>query len=292
LVCIVGHRGARGLWPENTVEGFRRAIAFGVDAIEFDVALTADEVPVVHHDPALNGDIARGPDGNWLLGRTALIRALKAADLSRFDVGRLRPGSDYAMRFAAQTPIDGARIPTLAEVLTISPIARFAIELKLFPDHREWTAPVEVMVEAVLAAIDAACAASRCIVQSFDWRAPRFIRRHRPDIATAWLTEPATEDAARLWWDGSAPGDFAGSVPRAVAAEGGAIWSPEHGALTAGQVAEAHELGLLVVPWTVNERGAVDRLVAAGVDGLITDRPDICIAPSAAMQRDDSADPH
>ncbi len=275
MVRIVGHRGARGLWPENTIEGFCRTIAFGIDAIELDIALTADGVPVVHHDPALNGDIARGPDGNWLSGPAALIRSLNAGELARFDVGRLRPGSDYAARFAAQTPIDGARIPTLAEVLAISPPARCTIELKLFPDHREWTAPVELMVEAVLAAIDAARAASRCVVQSFDWRAPRLIRRHRPDIATAWLTQPATEAAARTWWDGPAPGDFAGSVPRAVAAEGGAIWSPEHGALTPEQVAEAHELGLLVVPWTANERSEVDRLVTAGVDGLITDRPDI-----------------
>ena len=80
---------------------------------------------------------------------------------------------------------------------------------------------------------------------------------------------------ARLWWDGPSPDDFAGSVPRAVAAEGGSIWSPAFAGVTADLVAEAQSLGLMVIPWTVNRPADMRRLIGWGVDGLITDRPDI-----------------
>jgi len=79
---------------------------------------------------------------------------------------------------------------------------------------------------------------------------------------------------AALWWDGPRPEDFAGSVPRAVAAEGGQVWAPEHVDLTAAQIAEAQALGLAVIAWTVNRPEDMERLIGWGIDGLITDRPD------------------
>lgn len=272
--ALIGHRGARGLFPENTREGFAAAAALGIDGIELDVALSADGVAVVSHDPALNPALTRGADGAWVGAPGPLIRALPAAALAAYDVGRIRPGSALAAAFPDQTPIDGARIPRLEAALAL-PGVSFLIELKTLPDHPDWTAPAPVLAEAALAAAERAGALGRATFESFDWRGPRHLRRTRPGLRLAWLTRPATVAAAALWWDGPRPEDFAGSVPRAVAAEGGQVWAPEHVDLTADQIAEAHGLGLEVFVWTVNEPADMARLIGWGIDGLITDRPDV-----------------
>jgi glycerophosphoryl diester phosphodiesterase len=274
-IDLQGHRGARGLFPENTLAGFAAARAIGVDSFELDVALTADLVPVLSHDAALNPNITRGPDGTWLTGHGPLIRTLRRSDLAPYDVGRIRPGSAYASQFPDQVPYDGARIPTLAEVLAIDPAVRFNIEMKTFPPHPEWTVDAAAMAEAVIAVVEAAGAIGRVTVESFDWRGPRQVRRRRPDLPLAWLTSPDSIARAAMWWDGPVPADYGGSVPRAVAAEGGPIWAPHHVELTAEQIEEAHALGLAVLAWTVNAAEAMRRLLRAGIDGLITDRPDI-----------------
>src|SRR5262249_21242546 len=138
-----------------------------------------------------------------------------------------------------------------------------------------WTVDPITLAEATLAVVDAEHAAGRVILESFDWRGPRHISRTRPDIRLAWLTRPETIRGAALWWDGQTPETFRNSVPRTIAGQGGPIWAPEFRTLTRALVAEAHDLGLRVLPWTVNGRAAMYRLVSWGVDGLITDRPDI-----------------
>lgn len=266
---VQGHRGARGLFPENTLRGFLAAAALGIEAFELDVGLTADGIAVVHHDPAMNPDIARSADGAWLDGPGPLIRDLTFVSLQAYDVGRLRPGSPTALAFPDQVPADGARVPALAQVLAALPDACFTIEIKTHPPRPEATAGPAALAEATLAVIDAAGALGRVVVESFDWRVVRHIRRVRPDIRTAWLTRPET--VSRLWWDI----DPLPSVPASVAREGGPIWAPFHAALTEAELREAHDLGLLVLPWTVNEPDAMRRLIAWGVDGLISDRPDL-----------------
>ena len=165
---LQGHRGARGLFPENTLEGFVAAVALGVDAIELDVGVTADGVPVVFHDVALHGDIVRGPDGAWLAGEGPLLRSLTLAELARYDVGRLRPGSRYAAAHPEQVPCDGARVPTLREVFAATGSVRIDAELKTLPDRPEATVPPAAMAELVLA-VAAACggawAAGRAFVR-------------------------------------------------------------------------------------------------------------------------------
>jgi glycerophosphoryl diester phosphodiesterase len=271
-VEIQGHRGARGLFAENTLEGFVAAAGLGVDAFELDVGMTADGVVVVAHDPALNPDLTRDASGAWLTGQGPTIWSLTFAALGGFDVGRARPWSRTALLFSEQAAFDGARIPTLASVLAALPAARFTIEVKTDPAHPDWTAPPSVLAEAVLAVIDVAGAADRVMVEAFDWRVQRHIRRVRPAMRLAWLTRAETVRDAALWWDGVVA---AGSVPQAVAAEGGGIWAPDYRDLTRAAVDEAHALGLGVLPWTVNRPGVMRRLIGWGVDGLISDRPDL-----------------
>ena len=150
---IQGHRGARGLFPENTLDGFRATIACGVDAVELDIALTRDGVPVVFHDVAINPAIARGADGKWIAAPGPTIAALTLSELAQFNVGRLRPGSLYASRYPDQAPYDHAGIPTLAEVFAIAVSAgvRVDAELKTLPAEPERTAPPKTMAQAVIA---------------------------------------------------------------------------------------------------------------------------------------------
>jgi glycerophosphoryl diester phosphodiesterase len=278
---LQGHRGARGLFPENTLAGFAGALAIGVDVVELDVAVTADGVVVVTHDPRLNPDITRDAGGAWLKAPGPAIRAMNLAQLIGYDVGRIRPGTAYAAALPDQAPCDGARVPALGDVFRLGAF-RLNIELKTFPFQPDLAIEGAVMAEAVAAVADAFGAADRTMVQSFDWRGPRYLRRNRPEIRVAWLTSGALLAGARTWWDGPHPGDFGGSVPRAVAAEGGPTWGPDHADLTEETVAEAHSLGLRVVPWTVNLPNDMRRLIRWGVDGLITDRPDLARVVLAA----------
>jgi glycerophosphoryl diester phosphodiesterase len=282
---VVGHRGARGLYPENTLAGFAGALVLGVGALELDVALTADGVVVVSHDPALNPDITRDAAGAWLDRPGPLIRSLNAADLAAYDVGRLRPGTAYAALFPGQSPCDGERIPHLAAVLRISNDLDFIIELKTFPADPGHNASGAELVEAAVAVVDAVGVTARITVEGFDWRGPRHLRRIRPEVRLAWLTRAETVRDAALWWDGPHPADFGGSVPRVVAAEGGPVWAPDASDLTQDQVDEAHALGLAVIPWTVNEPEDIARLIGWGVDGLVTDRPDRAFQVVAASRQ-------
>ena len=276
---LQGHRGARGLLPENTLEGFAGAFAHGVDCIELDIAITADGVPVVVHDPVLHPDLVRGRDGRWLAGPPVRVRDLTRRDLHRYDVGRLRPGSAYASRFAGQRPRDGARIPALADVLALAGPAGVVvdIELKSLADRPELTVSPMAMADAVLRCVAAQPGGRPVVLRSFDWRGLRHVRRGMPDLTLAYLTSRSSVAAAALWWDGVTPAAFGGSVPHAVAAEAGgrpAIWAPEHSSLVRDDLIAAQALGLSVMPWTVNEPADMARLLGWGVNGLCTDYPD------------------
>lgn len=275
---VIGHRGARALYPENTLEGFRATAALGVDAFELDVGMTVDGMVVVHHDPALDPDITRDASGAWLEQPAPLICSLPWTELAGYDIGRIRPGSDTGRRFPDQRPHDGAQVPTLAAVLAALPDATFVIEVKTDPTHPDRTAPAAVLADAVLAVVDRAGAAARVVVAAFDWRVQRHVRRIRPGIRLAWLTRAETARARALWWDGVHPAGGRASVPAFVAAAGGAIWAPDHTDLTEALVREAHAFGLSVLAWTVNRPEDMRRLLGWQVDGLISDRPDLALA--------------
>lgn len=272
---IVGHRGARGLYPENTLRGFARAMALGVDAVELDVAVTADSVVVVSHEPRLNPDITRGPNGAWLEPPTPLIRSLTFEQLRAYDVGRLRPGSAYATQFPHQQPADGTRIPSLREVLSLDPGGRLFVEMKTSPADLDLTVSPAEMADLVVEIVEAAGATPRVMLLSFDWRGLRHLRRHYATAATGWLTQEISKAERRLWWDDSASSQR--SPAQAVLNQGGRCWLPEFSELGDGDVAAAHGLGLEVIPWGVERPEEVARAVEWRSDGLITDRPDLAM---------------
>jgi len=287
---IQGHRGARGLLPENTLPAFEHAIALGVDQLELDLGMTRDGVLVAYHDRALNPDLTRDADGNWLSGPKRLLWQLEYRELSAFDVGRTRPGSRTADRFPDQEPRDGARIPTLRKVLALgrrpgAEALRFNIELKLTPLEPGATADPRRLVQAIVEVLESEGMADRATIQSFDWRIVREVQVQAPDLRTSCLTvERRWLDTIERGRSGPSPWTAGldidavdGSVPRLVQQAGCAVWSPYFRDLTAEALAEAHGLGLSVVVWTVNEVDDMEALATLGVDGLITDYPDRAI---------------
>lgn len=276
---VQGHRGARGLLPENTLPAFRRAVELGVTTLEVDAGMTRDGVLVACHDRALSPAVCQHPDGSPLVGEEGpLLRDLSLAELRRYDCGSLNP--DPA-RFP-QPPREarpGAAVPTLAEVFALAeedPGLRFNVETKLAPGDAE-TVPAEIFVDAVVELVRDHALERRVSIQSFDWRALARVKQRAPEIETVALVHPETLDPA--WLNGLAPDpadplalfrrarpfvDAVSPFYRMLLPEGGPALSVE----------ELHAEGFPVIPWTVNDEETMRRLVRLGVDGLITDYPD------------------
>ena len=295
---LQGHRGARGLAPENTLPAFAKALEIGVTTLELDTAITRDGVVVISHDTRLNPDFARGADGKWLAAPGPAIHDLTYAQLLTYDVGRLKPDTPYAKNFPEQVAVDGTRIPRLADLFALversgDRTVRFDIETKVSPLAPGQTLAVEPFTRAVIAEIRKGGMASRSTLQSFDWRALAIAQREAREMPTVYLTaqqkffdnvctgvgagspdvKPA--DCGESPWTAGFQLHDHGSVPKMVKAAGGAIWSPFHRDLDAAKLAEAHALGLKVVVWTVNDPAQIAKLLDLGVDGIISDRPDL-----------------
>ena len=284
---LQGHRGARGLAPENTLPGFERALAVGVTTLETDIAISRDGVLLLSHDPALNPDITRDPDGQFLTGRGPVIWHSPYAELRRYDVGRLKPGTRYAAQFPAQQPQDGARLPKLEELFALvrqpgREGVRLALEIKVTPTAPDETQAPEPFARALVDAVRAAGLQQRTTILSFDWRALQAVQAIAPEIGTVYLTIQqrsfdnigAGKPGGSAWTAGFQHAEY-GSVPKMIHAAGGRVWSSFHGDLDVAKVKEAQALGLTVLAWTVNDPAQIARMLDLGVDGIVSDRPDL-----------------
>ena len=282
---LQGHRGARGLMPENTLPAFQKALDLGVDTLECDLAITRDGVVVVHHDLHLNPDTTRRPDGQWLAARGPAIAELSYAELQRYDVGRLKPGTEYAKAFPDQQAVDGTRVPRLADLFELvrksgNTRVGFDCETKVSPLEPTATLPPAEFTRRVIAEIRLAGMQARTTVQSFDWRTLQQVQKEAPEIRTMYLSSPRTlarapDGGPSPWLAGFDADQHGGSVPRAVKAAGGRLWAPNQTYLTPDLRNEARALGIGVIPWTVNDPAMINKLLDMQVDGLISDRPDL-----------------
>lgn len=279
---LQGHRGTRGNAPENTLPAFERALEIGVTTLELDIGVTADGVLVVSHDPYLNPAITRDAAGQWLQGsKGPLIKTLTFAQLQTYDVGRINPDTPYAKTFNLQQPRDGTRIPALSALFDRvkalrADAVRFNIETKINPAQPEDTVKPDEMTRALLKVVREAGMTGRVAIQSFDWRTLRLVQQLEPSIPTVYLTiqTPNNDNLQTGEWTAGLKFADHGSAPKMVKASGGAIWSPNAGAVTESLVKEAQSLGLKVMPWTINNPADMERMIGWGVDGIITDYPD------------------
>jgi glycerophosphoryl diester phosphodiesterase len=274
---IVAGATGYGRWPANTLEGARNCLAQDIDGIEIDVQMTADGHVVAHHDYWLSPSATR-LDGAWLEARGPALKTMTLAELGAYDVGGLKPGSDYAQRYAAQARIDGARIPTLGalfDLLTAAegPRRLFYIEIKTDPTNPDASPDADAVTHAVLDAVEAAGYAEHAKIIAFDWRVLRLSQARNLAVATAHLTIPQplatsitrSQDQDSPWFDGADPRHHGGSDLAAVKAHGGVEWSPYFTDVTAETVAEAAALGLRVGPWGLSSAEDIARMADLGV---------------------------
>jgi glycerophosphoryl diester phosphodiesterase len=283
---IEAHRGGRALLPENTLQSFANALSMGVDTLELDIGVTADHAIVVSHERWLNPDLARNAEGAYVAPPGIPFVRLRLDDIKKYDVGQIRPGSAYAAQFPDQRAVPNTPIPTLAEVFALvrksgDEHVRLNIETKIDPGHPDQSPDPERFVTLLLDLVKSEKFGDRIMVQSFDWRTLQIVQKREPNIPTLYLTlqagsEPTIAlDKPSPWTAGFDPVNHGRSVPRAIKAAGGAIWSPFFRDVDAAAIAEAHGLGLKVVVWTVYKPTDMAALIDIGVDGIISDRPDL-----------------
>lgn len=281
LVRIVGHRGARGHMPENTLIGFEWTLSMGIEALEFDVLLTKDEVPVIVHNHHLTASTTRQPDGQWLPDLEPAIAQLTYEEICAYDVGGIDSNSEYGMRFPEQMFLSNIKVPRLADLLHLITQPRFSravlmLEIKSDPHATDLELTRTRTVEKVVQDVRNTGLSHRTILHSFDWEILAECQRIAPDIPTSFLTQlPENDDD--VGEDSSS--NFgkhlqnAASIPDLVAQAGGQLWCPYIKDLAAKDIERAHQLGLLVVTWTANDINDIANAIDLGVDGIVSDYP-------------------
>lgn len=248
---LQAHRGGRGETTENSLRAFAKAIETGVDTLELDVVLTRDGQPLVWHDRSIEsakcadtGPLDAGDPHYPYVGKP--VADLTLAQLRTLDCGQPLP------EFPEAEVVRGNMIATLPEVFALADAyratVRYSIEAKVYADRRQ-------LVDVVLAAVRAAGKLNTVAIQSFDWGVLQLVRAAAPDVPVV-----------ALWERG--PDPIAGAM-----AAGVDIVGPYYAVVDRAFIESAHAAGLKVIPWTVNDAEAMRELIAAGVDGLITDYP-------------------
>lgn len=290
------HRGGRDARPENTLVSFAYAMELGVTTLEMDMQMTKDGRIVISHNPFMNHNLAKDPSGKYVENGTYDIRTMTLAQVKQFDVGTMNPaaGDYYAGHGKTQIPVPGTKMPTLEEVFELvnsygNNKVLFNIETKSYPDpafkEAKNNPDPAVFVAAFYEIVKKYHMEDRVMLQSFDWRTLKEMHKLDPNITLVALTceQPSWgrdsvnrqvgEPGASPWMAGLDIDTFKGNYVKAAKAIGADVVSPYWEELSNELVAEAHEQGMKVVPWTVNNPAKMNMLIDMGVDGIITDKP-------------------
>lgn len=255
---VHGHRGCRARRPENTLPAFLEALRVGADVLELDLNVTKDGTLVVAHDPEVNPELCLGMDGKP--APKVPIRSLAIEEVRRLDCGSLKNP-----RFPLQRPAPGARMPTLDDVFALVagstlPAAgtiQFNIETKIEPGRPELSPSPEEFAKLVVDAVRARKLVDRVIVQSFDDRTLKAVKKLEPKLRLSLLTSDNHLDYVA-----------------AARSAGASILSPDAGWITKEDVDALHKAKIQVAPWTVDDEKGWDRMLALGVDAVISDDPE------------------
>ena len=294
---LQAHRGGLGLVTESTIESFTNALQLGVSTLELDTQITEDGIAIVTHDRKVSDSkcvdtaaITPGDPEFPYVGK--FVNTLTLAQIRTLDCGAL-PLTDYP----EQRRVPGARMPTLTEVLDLvksadAPGVKLNVETKVEAGSPTETAPREQFVDTVLGTVRDAGMLDRITVQSFDWGALTLVRDAEPEVPVVALTNgdflQVGQDGASPWLGGIDIDDFGGDAIAAIDSFGASAYSPVQGTPQNGKVGDpdfelyvtqdmvdsAHERGIRVIPWTVDDPDTMRALMDLGVDGLITDYPD------------------
>ncbi len=266
-IDIQGHRGCRGLMPENTIPAMIRALELGVTTLEMDVVISGDNKVVLSHEPFFNHEISRKPDGSAVSEqeeRSLNIFRMNYAEVETFDVG-LQPHP----RFPEQKKMKAVK-PLLSEVINAVKdwchrhnkfLPFFNIETKCLPVGDNIYHPDPgLFCKLLMNVIDESDMRQRCIIQSFDFRTLRYLNKHYPNVRLAALIE----------------GDDRGDLPSHLRELGFTpdIYSPAWERVDVAMANTCKKKSMKLIPWTVNDTKVATRLISLGVDGIITDYPD------------------
>ncbi|MCV6971803.1 glycerophosphodiester phosphodiesterase [Mycobacterium bohemicum] len=273
---LQAHRGGRGETTEESLRAFAKSLELGVSTLELDVVITRDVQPLVWHDPTIQADKCSdtapaypGDPQYPYVGK--LVHELTLAQIHTLDCGK------RLAEFPDAEVLHGNKIATLPEVFALADSyhsgVRFNVETKVEADRPGDSAQPQEFVDVILAAVRSAAKVDRVEIQSFDWRTLPMARREEPSIPLVALYDEQTWAPGSPWLAGE---DAAAIGDPMLGAKliGADIVSP-HYTLVGGKpyVDHAHWLGLKIIPWTVNDEGAMREQIADGVDGLITDFP-------------------
>jgi glycerophosphoryl diester phosphodiesterase len=261
-----GHRGCRGLMPENTIPAMIKAVDLGVNTLEMDIIFTSDNIAVVSHEPFFNHEITTKPDGKFIDEKDEKnynIYKMTFAETQRYDVG-LKPNARFpeqqkisAVKPSLSSLIDSVESYTAAKNL---PKMYYNIETKTQPatDKIYHPAPA-AFVEMLMKVINEKNITDRVIIQSFDPRTLKYLHKKYPAVKTALLVEASNRSSFRKQIK-----DL-GFTPT--------IYSPEQTLVTSNLINECHERNIKIIPWTVDDKKKIKDFKALGVDGIITDYP-------------------
>lgn len=263
---IQGHRGCRGLMPENTIQAFMEALKKGANTLEMDVVMSGDGQVVVSHEPWMSPEICLAPDGSTMeKNDKPNIFEMTYDEICRYDCGRkINP------KFPVQQSISAVK-PLLSEVInrvekyilwnSFRPV-HYNIEIKSCPEWDNVYQPKpEETVLKVYDLIRTKNIQRRCTIQSFDVRPLQIFKRIAPQMQLSLLVENDCSIDENL--------EALGFTP--------AVYSPDYRLVDATMILEVHKAGMKIIPWTVNEILDMNELKQMGVDGIITDYPDIAI---------------
>ncbi|MFM8347099.1 MAG: glycerophosphodiester phosphodiesterase family protein [Bacteroidota bacterium] len=271
---IQGHRGARGIRPENTIPAFITALDSGVTTLEMDLAVSRDGKIIVSHEPWMNATICRKPDGSTISEQDQQLYNLFQMDYA--DIRQWDCGSAGNPRFPRQHRIAVCK-PLLRDVIAaaedhLKGYTRYEVDynMEIKSDSLGdgiFHPPVAIFADMVVKMVDEYLPLERVTIQSFDFRVLRYLHEHHPQVRLSALTfsdKPVEEELARL-----------GFVPD--------VWSPLFTTLDRRELKHLHELKpdsrpehrLRVIPWTVNEEKDMLSMKGMGTDGFITDYPDV-----------------
>lgn len=261
-----GHRGCRGLMPENTIAAMKKAIDLGVTTLEMDAVITKDGEVILSHEPFFNHDITTKPDGSFVKEeeeKSLNIYAMTYVQAKAFDVGlKPHPRFPEQQKLAAVKPLLRDVIDTIRLYCKQRNVAfpKWNIETKSTPATDDIFHPAPgAFVEKLMAVIKEKRIEQQTIIQSFDFRTLQTLHQRYPEIKTAMLIEDY--DKRNLEEQMQA----LGFTPT--------IYSPHYSLITKSLLKACQSKGIKVIPWTVNNIEDMKRLVAVGVDGIITDYP-------------------
>lgn len=264
IMDVQGHRGARGLMPENTIPAFIKALELGVKTLEMDAVLSADEQVVVSHDPWINPKICTVVDGESLAVTDTLnMYRLTFEEIKKYDCGS-KGNSDFPNQEKLKTykPLlkDVIRETEKYSIETGRELPLYNIEIKSRPDwDGKFYDSFQHYTDKVVKVIQEEKIQERTYIQSFDPRVLKYLHRKYPDQKLVMLVEEGLIPADRYL-------QLLGFYPQ--------VYSPEYTLLNEDEVKRFHQYGMKVVPWTVNKETDMNRMIGFGVDGIITDYPD------------------